>query len=152
MRINYIKGVVMAKYVEANIVFSMFCKNYTELKKDLPIRPSEMGVLNIIVQREGFFTPMMIAELLEVSKPMITAHINVLEKKGYIYKEYSKEDKRSFYVMPTDKARELVKVTGEKMSDYLQQIESSIGAENFDTLLEILSGTNTILKDMKGAN
>lgn len=42
----------MDKYVEADRVFSMFCKNYKELKKDLPIRPSEMGVLNIIVQRE----------------------------------------------------------------------------------------------------
>ena len=59
---------------------------------------------------------MMIAELLEVSKPMITAHITALEKKGYIFKQYSKDDKRSFFVMPTDKAKELVEATAEKMS------------------------------------
>lgn len=71
----------MDKYTEANAILSKFCKGYMELKKNLPIRPSEMGVLNIIVRREGSFTPNMLAELLEVSKPMITAHISVLEKK-----------------------------------------------------------------------
>lgn len=76
----------MDKYVETNAVLSKFCKGYMDLKKDLPIRPSEMAVLNIIVQREGKFTPLMIAELLEVLKPMITAHISVLEKKEYIKK------------------------------------------------------------------
>lgn len=139
----------MDRYVSANAVFSVFCGSYGALKKELPIRPSEMGVLNIIVQREGLFTPFMIAELLGVSKPMITAHISVLEKKGYITKGYSKEDRRSFYVIPTDKARELVRITADKMGSYLSQIETSLGSSNFDTLLELLSSTNMILKQMK---
>lgn len=142
----------MDKYVSANIVFSKFCNGYAKLKKELPIRPSEMGVLNIIVQRDGYFTPLMIAELLEVSKPMITAHITVLEKKGYILKEYSKEDRRSFYVIPTDKARDLVEKTAEKMRSYLSQIETSLGEENFEILLEILNNTNKILLNIKGEN
>lgn len=142
----------MDKYASANVILSKFCKGYMDLKKALPIRPSEMGVLNIIVQREGPFTPVMIAELLDVSKPMITAHITALEKKGYIKKEYSKEDKRSFYVTPTDKAKELVKTTAEKMSRYLHQIESSLGEEAFETLLSILSDTNKILTNLRGDN
>lgn len=136
----------MDKYFNANAIFSIFSRDYMELKKDLPIRPSEMGVLNIITKREGLFTPVMIAELLEVSKPMITNHITVLEKKGYILKEYSKEDKRSFYVIPTDKAKDLVKVTEKKMNNYLHQIENFLGVEKFDKLLEILIDTNKILK------
>lgn len=140
----------MDKYISANIVLSKFCNRYMDLKKELPVRPSEMGVLNIIVQREGRFTPVMIAELLDVSKPMVTAHITALEKKGYIEKDYSKEDKRSFYVTPTDKAMELVKNTTEKMSQYLHQIEVSLGEENFETLLSILNDTNKILTNMKG--
>lgn len=140
----------MDKYINANIIFSKFCNGYMELKKGLPIRPSEMGVLNIIVQREGLFTPLMIAELLDVSKPMITAHITKLEKQGYIFKEYSKEDKRSFYVMPTDKAKDLVKETAEKMRHYLQQIEMTLGAAGFDELLEMLLETNNMLKNING--
>lgn len=140
----------MDKYLNANIVFSKFSRNYMELKKDLPIRPSEMGVLNIIVQREGQFTPLMIAELLEVSKPMVTAHITALEKKGYIFKEYSKEDKRSFFVLPTDKARDLVAKTTETMNGYLAQIESALGEDAFNQLAELLAHTNKCLKNIKG--
>lgn len=140
----------MDKYIKANIIFSKFCNGYMELKKELPIRPSEMGVLNIIVQREGLFTPLMIAELLEVSKPMITAHITALERKGYIVKEYSQQDKRSFYVIPTDKAKKLVKETANKMNHYLYQIETSLGEENFDKFLEIVENTNKALKKIKG--
>lgn len=142
----------MDKYLKSNIIFSKFCNRYMELKKGLPIRPSEMGVLNIIVQREGLFTPLMIAELLDVSKPMITAHITVLVKKGYVYKEDSKEDKRSFYVMPTDKARELVRATTEKMRDDLGCLEEHLGEEKFNALLEILLESNEILKNMKGVD
>lgn len=138
----------MDKYVEANIVFSMFCKNYAELKKDLPVRPSEMGVLNIITRREGKFTPLMIAELLEVSKPMITAHITSLEKKGYIFREYSSDDKRSFYIIPTAKGRDLVETTAKEMGHNLKVIEEALGKEKFQELQEQLSNVNKVLKDL----
>ena len=140
----------MDKYFNANAIFSIFSKKYMELKKDLPIRPSEMGVLNIITKKDGLFTPLMIAELLEVSKPMITNHITVLENKGYIIREYSKEDKRSFYLIPTEKAKELVEVTEKKMSKYLQQIENSVGKENFNQLLQMLTEANKTLKNIEG--
>lgn len=136
----------MDKYINANAVISKFCNSYTGLKKELPIRPSEMGVLNIIVQREGSFTPLMIAELLEVSKPMVTTHITVLENKGYVTRVYSKEDKRSFYVIPTDKARELVSETAEKMKKHLKHIEAALGEENFDDFINILLCANEAMR------
>lgn len=140
----------MNKYFNANAILSKFSQNYMGQKKDLPIRPSEMGVLNIITKKDGLFTPLMLAELLEVSKPMITSHITILEKKGYITREYSKEDKRSFYVIPTEEAKKLVKVNEKKMCKKLQEIENTIGKENFDKLLQILTETNKILKNIKG--
>lgn len=142
----------MDKYVKDNVILSKFCKEYMELKKDLPIRPSEMAVLNIIVQKEGVFTPLMIAELLEVSKPMITAHITALEKNEYIKKEYSKDDKRSFYVMPTEKAKKLVEKATQKTKQHLQCLESALGSDTFEELLSILNDTNKILSNMRGEN
>lgn len=137
----------MDKYMNANAVFSIFSRNYMQLKKDLPIRPSEMAVINIITQRDGKFTPLMIAELLGVSKPMITAHISVLLKKGYIHKEASQEDKRSFYILPTDKAVKLAEKFNKKQVGYLQKIEESIGEKDFDTLVSLLDKTlNTLEK------
>lgn len=140
----------MDKYVNANMVISKFSRNYMELKKELPIRPSEMAVLNIITQRDGQYTPLMIAELLGVSKPMIAAHIQVLLKKGYIWKEISREDKRSFYVMPTEKAIELTDKFKIKQAEYLKEIEKTIGENEFNELICLLDKTLPILEKMKG--
>lgn len=137
----------MEKYLKANIVLSKFSREYMALKKDLPIRPSEMGVLNIITKREGLFTPVMIAELLEVTKPMVANHISVLEEKGYITKEYSKIDKRSFYVIPTDKAKILVEETESKLNEKLMNLEKKLGTKRFDELISILEEVKSYLKD-----
>lgn len=139
----------MDKYMNANVVFSMFSRNYMELKKDLPIRPSEMAVLNIITQLDGKYTPLMIAELLGVSKPMITAHIRVLLKKGYIRKEASVDDKRSFYVLPTDKAVQLTDKFAIKQMESLKKIESILGETEFTKLICLLDQTLPILEKMK---
>ncbi len=125
----------MDRYVNANAVFSKFCREYMGLKSGLPVRPSELGMLNIVTRREGRFTPMMLKELLDVSKPMITAHINVLEKKGYVYKDFVLNDKRSFYVMPTEKARLLVEETEAKTTEKLKGIECALGEEAFARLV-----------------
>ena len=137
----------MEKYLKANIVFSKFSRDYMKLKKDLPIRPSEMGVLNIITKREGLFTPIMIAELLEVTKPMIASHISVLEKKGYITKKYSETDKRSFYVIPTDKAKKLVAETESKLNKKLINIEKKLGSKRFEELIVALEEAKSLLED-----
>lgn len=137
----------MDKYMNANIAFSKFSRDYMALKKGLPIRPSEMGVLNIITKRDGMFTPLMIAELLGVSKSMIAAHISVLEKKGYIRKDYSPSDKRSFYVIPTHKAKELVDETNEKLGNYLKGVESKLGTDKFDVLVELLAQMQSIIAE-----
>ena len=137
----------MEKYLKANIVFSKFSRDYMALKKDLPIRPSEMGVLNIITKRDGLFTPVMIAELLEVTKPMVANHISVLEEKGYITKKYSENDKRSFYIIPTDKAKKLVEEAETKLNGKLINLENKLGSKRFDELIKTLEESKLYLED-----
>lgn len=103
----------MDQYFQTNAILSKFSKNYMELKKDLPIRPSEMGLLNIITNPEGPHTPVVLAEMLGVSKPMISAHITSLQNKGYIQKEPSVQDKRAYYVLATEKANHILESKGE---------------------------------------
>ena len=136
----------MDKYFEANAVFSLFSRDYMELKNDLPIRPSEMGVLNILSKDDKRYTPLMVAEFLKVSKPMIANHISVLEKKGYITKDFSSDDKRSFYIIPTEKAKELVKNEEKKLRSKLKKIEEAIGTDKFEKLASILMEVNAVLK------
>ena len=139
----------MEKYMNANAVFSKFSRDYMALKKDLPIRPSEMAVINIITKRDGNFTPLSIAELLGVSKPMIAAHVASLEKNGYIYKEGSELDKRSFYVRPTDKAKVLADAFEARQTKYLKRIEAHLGETEFAAMVRLLDKTQTILDEIK---
>lgn len=139
-------GAIMDKYMNANIVFSKFARDYMELKKDLPIRPSEMGVLNIVSHRDGDFTPLMLAEMIGVSKPMITAHIRALGKKGYIVKVGSDEDGRSFFVRPTEKGRALADEFEARQKEYLKTIESSLGTAEFDMLVCQLGKAQTAIE------
>lgn len=137
----------MDKYLKANIVFSKFSRDYMALKKSLPIRPSEMGVLNIITKRDGLYTPVMIAELLEVTKTMVANHIAVLQENGYVTKEYLEKDRRSFYVIPTEKAKKLVLETEIKLNEKLSKIENKLGKKRFDELIVMLEETKIYLED-----
>ena len=136
----------MNKYFEANAIFSLFGRDYMELKKELPIRPSEMGVLNIISKDDKMYTPLMVAALLDVSKTMIANHISILEQKGYITKDFSLDDKRSFYIIPTEKAKELVKNEEKKLHSKLKKIEKTIGIDKFEMLINTLKEVNEVLK------
>ncbi|MBD5154984.1 MAG: winged helix-turn-helix transcriptional regulator [Oscillibacter sp.] len=139
----------MDKYFTANAVLSIFSKTYTELKKDLPIRPSEMGVLNIINGTPGPHTPVMLAEMLKVSKPMITAHLTSLMNKGYITKQPSLEDKRAYYILPTEKARALVKDAKKDLYRHLAQLENGLGEDRFDLLVKLAEEATNILEMAK---
>lgn len=136
----------MDKYLAANAAFAKFSKNYMELKKNLPIRPSEMGVLNILAATPGPHTPVMLAGLLGVSKPMITARLTVLSGKGYITKEPSQSDKRMYYVLPTAKALQLVETARVDMNRQLDRLLAEMGEENFDRLLQLTQQANSILE------
>lgn len=136
----------MDKFVKANAVLSIFSRNYMELKNDLPIRPSEMGVLNIITETPGPHTSVLLAELLGVSKPMITAHLSSLSEKGYITKEQSAEDKRVYYVLPTEKALELVERAKIDLNKQLEKLVERMGEDEFDNLVQLAQEANDILE------
>lgn len=135
-------GDPMDKYFRANAVLSIFSKNYMGLKKSLPIRPSEMGVLNIITETPGPHTSVMLSELLGVSKPMITAHLASLLEKGYITKQQSADDKRSFYILPTEKALALVATAKADMNKQLKQLETAIGEDAFCSFVDLAQKVN----------
>ena len=136
----------MDQYFFANAVLSVFCKNYMGLKKGLPVRPSEMGVLNIISETEGPHTPVMLAEMLKVSKPMITAHITSLENKGYITKSPSPQDKRAYHILPTEKAQALVQKAKADLTHKLDWLIDGLGQDDFNALVALAEKANKIIE------
>ena len=140
----------MDQYFKANAILSVFSKNYMELKKGLPIRPSEMGVLNIITATPGPHTPVMLAQMLGVSKPMITAHLTALADKGYITKEQSTEDRRAYYIIPTEKALALVESAKQDMDWQLTRLMEAMGQAEFDQLVSLAQTANKIMEENRG--
>lgn len=140
----------MNQYFKVNAVLSIFSKNYMELKNGLPIRPSEMGVLNIIAETSGPHTPLLLAGLLGVSKPMITAHLTTLQRKGYIEKKQSSEDKRVSYIIPTEKALELVKNAKADLNQHLDLLVKELGEAEFNTFVKLAEKANEILEMERG--
>lgn len=136
----------MDRYLAANAAFSKFSRNYMELKKNLPIRPSEMGVLNILAATPGPHTCQMLAELLGVSKPMVTAYLTSLADKGYLTKEQSQEDKRVYYVLPTAQALALVEAASADMQAQLAALMEAMGQAEFDRLVELTQKANAALQ------
>ena len=139
----------MDKYLHANVVLSKFSRDFIHLKNDLPIRPSEMSVVNILVKKQEKLTPLAIADILGVSKTMIATHISALEKQGYITKEASQVDKRSFFVLPTNKAKTLVEQTDKKAYGQLKNLEQTMGADMFDALVTLTDWAQKTIQNLQ---
>ncbi len=128
---------------------SMFCRLNINIKKDLPIRSSEMGLLILIHKSDESVTPVMAADFFKVRKPMITTMVSNLIKNGYIEKILSLDDKRSYSLKLTEKARELVNDTYSEYMKTMELLRQKLGATDFDKLVALLKKSNSILLEEK---
>lgn len=128
---------------------SMFCRLNINMKKDLPIRSSEMGLLILINQSDKPVMPVMAADFFKVKKPMITAMVSNLIRQGYIDKIPSQEDKRSFSLHLTEKASQLVEDTFSEYMKTLELLRNKLGDLDFGKLIALLEKSNSILLEEK---
>ena len=128
---------------------SMFCRLNINMKKDLPIRSSDMGLLILICKSDRPITPVIAADFFKVKKPMITTMVSNLLKQGYIEKIPSLEDKRSFSLKPTEKAKELVEDTYSEYMKTMELLRNKLGVVGFRRLVKLLEKCNYILVEHK---
>lgn len=140
----------MEYYTYANAVLSRFSRNYMALKGNLPIRPSEMAVLNILDAFPQRHTPVMLAQRLGVSKPMITALLTALDKKGYITKEPCREDKRAYFVALTPRAQSLVAAARAQTHAQLDTLLAALGREDMEKFIDLAQKINLVLEEQGG--
>jgi len=80
---------------------------------------------------------------------MITAHITSLLEKGYVVKEQSVEDKRVYYILPTDKALELVESARQDMDRHLTRLTEVLGQDDFDALIRLTKKAGEALREQQ---
>ncbi len=139
----------MEDFSRASEAVALFCRINMNTKRDLPIRASEMGVLIYIVKAQVAPAPIQIANFFQVTKPMVTTMIQNLIQGGYIVKDKSPLDKRSFTLLPTRKGNQLVEETYAEYVKSLTTLQSGLGMKKFSQLIELLEQANIILTEKK---
>lgn len=128
---------------------TMFCRLQMNVKRDIPIRPSEMGVLIFTQQQSTPVTPIMISNFFKIAKPSVTAMVNSLLKKDYLIKAPSSTDARSYTVSPTNKGRGLVESTYNEYFKTMELLKKNMGNKDFNLFIQLIQKANNILSEEK---
>lgn len=129
-------------------VLGRFCRLKLAVKQDLPLRSSEMGVLIYLSKQTSDVTPLMVSEFLRVKKPSVTPLIQTLIKKGYVTKQRSQVDKRSYTLQVTERGSRLLE---EVEADYLLSVsvlKEKLGDDQFNEWIRLTEKANTILEEL----
>ncbi|MBW8384360.1 MAG: MarR family transcriptional regulator [Youngiibacter sp.] len=127
----------------------LFCRLRMNLKSDIPIRPSEMGVLVYTGNQDVPVTPLMISRFFRISKPSVTSMINALVEKGYLKKESSELDRRSYSLRVTGAGKELVESTFTEYVKSMELLKAKMGEEKFNRFIELVQIANCILGEAR---
>lgn len=139
----------MDRMIRISEQIALFCRLNIIAKRKLPIRSSEMGMLIYLVKTEGNKTPNAAAKFFNITKAMATNMVTSLLNNGYIIKKQSEKDKRSFILIPTDKAIRLVNDTYSDYFKMISMLESKMGENKFYELIQLLETANNILLEEK---
>lgn len=139
----------MDKWIKSSEQISLFCRLNINTKRKLPIRSSEMGTLIYLVKTEDEKTPNAVAQFFKVTKAMATNMVTSLLAKGYIEKKQSETDRRSYFLIPTDKAVRLVEDTYMEYYKMMTVLEARMGEKRFDALISLIQTANEILLEEK---
>jgi DNA-binding MarR family transcriptional regulator len=138
----------MDEFFNGAETLSLFCRTFLNLKRNLPIRKSEMGLLIYLVRSNEAneeITSQQIGYFLKISKPMVTAMTSSLLKEDYIIRHQDEKDKRSFKLIPTEKAKGLVHSTYQEYLKAFVILKEEMGEENYQRFIELADQANAIL-------
>ena len=94
----------------------------------------------------------MIAHKLSVTVSTLTTNMNGLEKKGYIRRERSSEDKRVVYVVLTEKGRKAFYHHRDFHKKMIKAIVKNLSEEETEILYHCLENLNSFLESESEEN
>ena len=128
---------------------AMFCRLQMNVKRDIPIRSSEMGALIFTQRYNAPITPLMLSNFFKIAKPSVTSMINSLIKKEYLIKIPSPTDGRSYTVSITESGTELVESTYNEYFKTIERLKEKMGQKEFSLFIELIKKANNILSEEK---
>ena len=139
----------MDDLIQGAEAISLFCRMNINVKRDLPIRASEMGLLIFLVKSENSVTSIQAAEFFGVSKPLIAVMLIYLDKKVFITRGAYENDRRRFTLLPTDKGVALVEKTYCEYYKMMEVLRNGMGSQDYSQLIELIGKANTVILEEK---
>ena len=84
-------------------------------------------------------TPAAIADILGVSKALVTRSIKALADKKLISIQVNPDDRRSLKILLTENGEELAEVCRQVRQDFISQLTNGIAAKDLNTFTEVLT-------------
>lgn len=133
-----------------NSVYEKFKLNfYKSIFKGLEDREASLTPTEIlcveVINALGRPTIKELTEFMETSQSNMAYRVSNLMKKGYIKKIQSKEDKREYYLEPTEKFYKYYHMRTQYIDTVLDRLSSRFPKGDIDTLIDILDSMSNEL-------
>lgn len=120
-------------------------------KSCLPIKHNEMMLLiflhhNLDQDSRGI-QPSELGEILQLTRPAVTALVNSLEEKSYVERNSDPDDRRVVFVRPTKEGIKLVETSKRRIAENIGEVLHLLGAEDSRELIRIIRKIRNILED-----
>ncbi len=92
-----------------------------------------------------------LAKALHISSPAVSKMIRALEERGYAGRDVDKEDRRNTYVYVTDKGKEALRKSKEKMDEVMRKVVIRMGEKNMKEFIVLCNLLKDIMEEeLKG--
>ena len=98
---------------------------------------------------EAEIYPSDISDSLYVTRQRITSILSSLRKKGYVYMEMAKNDRRKMRVTLTDNGRSHIVAKEAEMKNYFGSLIDVLGEKNIQEMTRLIKLTNDQFKQIK---
>ena len=124
----------------------LFASLNTRGRREGATSPQETDMLSRIIMSDIPLTPLDMSVLTGLSKPAVSRLAGSLEKKGFLFKQSSQKDKRSYTLHITEEGNNELRQVYYHYLEPVYRLRRTIGEERFKSLMEQIKEANYMLK------
>ena len=119
-------------------VYQLHRKKIREVLKEYDITSEQWMVLGRLYRNSGEYNQKELAKELNKEQPSMTRIIDILEKKKYVTRERSNQDRREFIIHITGKGKDFYEETLPAAITAQKEIKALISSKESDQMMKIL--------------
>lgn len=136
---------------EVNIIIQNMKTALSNTYAALPLTHKELLILKSIRNRENMgetITSAEISDMFSISKAAVSQFVSSLEKRGFLTRRHSYDDRRRVYFETTEIGKSMVDKSNAYLDENFNIVKERLGLENFETLLRLVREATEILAEI----